>query len=79
MVVRFFSLVTIGYFMNATTFNQGNHCIVLYNQLASPVDVGNENLLERLSGQQLCQELQISIRPYIESLAAQFFGQLELM
>jgi hypothetical protein len=66
------SLVTVGLFMNATTMNQGNHCIITFNQTRPAIDNGNEALA---SNQDRCASLEESLQPALRNLAEMMFNQ----
>ncbi len=67
--------MTIGLFLNATTFNQGNHCIVTFNQDRSPIDDGNQALLGNVD---TCAALEKDLQQQMQALANAFFASIQL-
>ena len=65
------SLMTISLFLNATTVNQGNHCIITFNQHGPAIDVDNQALLGTVDS---CAELAKNLQQQMQGIATVFFG-----
>ncbi len=64
------SLMTISWFLNVTSMNQGNHCIIAFNQKSPAFEAGNQELV---GNPDICGGLAQTLHEPMQAMATRFF------